>query len=351
MNLENQPPALFQAIKNNYLADILFSHLKEIIRHIIESLLTKEKASMDKFVSLQVFKIVAEQRSFVSAARRLQLSPGMVSKHIMALESSLGTRLLNRTSRNVSLTEAGNTYLDHISHLLGELDEVESSISKAVKQPKGTLRFTAPVWATSDLFMGVLQEFQERYPEVDLDIDLSGRIANLVEDGFDLALRASSNLGDHYIARPITEVPFCLVASPGFIERHGQPTNTSELAQFPALWWYQSAPKRIAKMPEGFFEPTEALSSLQFKPRLTCNNESLLHQAALRGMGITTLPHWMVKQDLDNQRLIELLPGKLLFKAKLQAIYPSRRFLSSKVRCFIDFLTENDSLKVASKPE
>jgi DNA-binding transcriptional LysR family regulator len=163
---------------------------------------------MDTLVSLKVFCLVVELKSFSSAARRLGISTAMASKHVMHLERRLNTRLLNRTSRSLSLTESGALYFDHSRRTLNDLEDVEAAVTKATVVPRGILRISAPVWLANPSFVGVLADYQARYPDVQLDIDLSGRIVNLVEEGFDLALRVARTLGDSLIARPDRSDPW-----------------------------------------------------------------------------------------------------------------------------------------------
>ena len=182
---------------------------------------------MDTLISMQVFRMVAELNSFVAAARRLELSTAMVSKHVMNLEHRLGTRLLNRTSRHVSLTESGALYFAQTLQLLDALEEVENTITKSATIPRGTLKVSGPVWLANPHFISVLADYQKQYPQVILDIDLSGRIVNLVEDGFDLALRASNNPGDNLIAREVATVPFYLVGATDYLDEKGWPDRKS----------------------------------------------------------------------------------------------------------------------------
>src|SRR5439155_16652612 len=185
---------------------------------------------MDSLVSMRVFCLVAELKSFATAAQRLRLSPAMASKHVMQLKKRVGTRLLNRTSRRVSLSESGSLYFEQARQMLDSLDEVEAAVSKATVVPRGTLRLTAPVWMANTIFAGVLADYQAQYPEVRLDIDLSGRLANLVEEGFDLALRATGAPDEALIARPITKVAFRMVGAPAYLDRAGRPTKLSDLS-------------------------------------------------------------------------------------------------------------------------
>ncbi|MCK1297645.1 MULTISPECIES: LysR family transcriptional regulator [unclassified Bradyrhizobium] len=294
---------------------------------------------MDTLVSMRVFCLVAELKSFAAAAQRLRISPAMASKHVMQLEKRLGTRLLNRTSRRVSLSESGALYFEQASQMLDSLDEVEAAVSNATVVPRGTLRLTAPVWMANTIFAGVLADYQARYPEVRLDVDLSGRMVNLVEEGFDLALRATGAPDEALIARHITNVPFYLVAAPAYIKRAGRPATFADLSG-QALLHYALYPG------ESFsFQGEHGTETIKLDSVLRSANERLLQMAALAGMGLAFLPKWLVAEDIAGGRLEHLMPGQVIFEAKLLAVYPSRKYLSAKVRTFIDFIAADKRMK------
>ncbi|MBC9882609.1 LysR family transcriptional regulator [Bradyrhizobium sp. INPA01-394B] len=294
---------------------------------------------MDSLVSMRVFCLVAELKSFATAAQRLRISPAMASKHVMQLEKRLGTRLLNRTSRRVSLSESGTLYFEQARQMLDSLDEVEAAVSKATVVPRGTLRLTAPVWMANTMFAGVLADYQAHYPEVCLDIDLSGRLVNLVEEGFDLALRATGEPDEALIARPITRVAFYLVAAPAFLDRAGRPTKPADLAG-QNLLHYALYPG------ESFSYPGQhGTETVKLHPVLRSGNETLLHMAALEGMGLAFLPKWLVANDIAAGRLVHILPDDVVFAGRLFAVYPSRKYLSAKVRTFIDFVAADKRMK------
>ncbi|MCK1650215.1 LysR family transcriptional regulator [Bradyrhizobium sp. 149] len=294
---------------------------------------------MDTLVSMRVFCLVAELKSFAAAAQRLRISPAMASKHVMQLEKRLGTRLLNRTSRRVSLSESGTLYFEQARQMLDSLDEVEAAVSNATVAPRGTLRLTAPVWMANPIFASVLADYQARYPEVRLDVDLSGRMVNLVEEGFDLALRATGAPDEALIARPITNVPFYLVAAPAYIKRTGRPATFADLSG-QALLHYALYPG------ESFsFQGEHGTETVKLDPVLRSANERLLQMAALAGMGLAFLPKWLVAEDIAGGGLEHLMPGQVIFEAKLFAVYPSRKYLSAKVRTFIDFIAADKRMK------
>jgi DNA-binding transcriptional LysR family regulator len=294
---------------------------------------------MDSLVSMRVFCLVAELKSFATAAQRLRISPAMASKHVMQLEKRLGTRLLNRTSRRVSLSESGALYFEQARQMLDSLDEVEAAVSNATVVPRGTLRLTAPVWMANKIFAGVLADYQARYPEVRLDVDLSGRMVNLVEEGFDLALRATGAPDEALIARPITKVAFQMVGAPAYLDRAGRPTKLADLAG-QALLHYALYPG------ESFsFAGEHGTETVKLNPVLRSGNETLLHMAALEGMGLAFLPKWLVTDDIAAGRLEHVMPGQVIFEGKLFAVYPSRKYLSAKVRTFIDFVVADRRMR------
>lgn len=294
---------------------------------------------MDSLVSMRVFCLVAELKSFATAAQRLRISPAMASKHVMQLEKRLGTRLLNRTSRRVSLSESGALYFEQARQMMDSLDEVEAAVSKATVVPRGTLRLTAPVWMANAIFAGVLADYQAQYPEVSLDVDLSGRLVNLVEEGFDLALRATGTPDEALIARPITKVPFLLVAAPAFLKRAGRPAKFADLAG-QALLHYALYPGESFSL-----NRNGTVETVKLNPVLRSGNETLLHVAALEGMGFAFLPKWLVTDDIAAGRLVHILPDDIIFDGRLFAVYPSRKYLSAKVRTFIDFVAADKRMR------
>jgi DNA-binding transcriptional LysR family regulator len=295
---------------------------------------------MDTLTSLRVFCMAAELKSFTAAADRLGLSPAMASKHVMHLESRMGTRLLNRTSRRVSLTETGTLYFAQVRPMLDGLDEVEAAISNVTVAPRGTLRLSAPVWVANSFFAGLMAEYNQRYPEVSFDMDLSGRMVNLVDEGFDLALRATApdRLDPGLIARPLTRVAFHLMGSPEYLERCGRPIKLAELNGHAMLLY--SAMASSGGMTLGGSHERE---TIKFRTVIQSENETLLHKAALEGMGLAFLPLWMAQPDLDAGRLENVLPETAAFFATLHAVYPSRKYLSAKVRSFIDFMVARNA--------
>ncbi|ANP90604.1 MULTISPECIES: LysR family transcriptional regulator [Rhizobium] len=291
---------------------------------------------MDTLMSLRLFCTVSELTSFTAAADRLGISPAMASKHVMQLENRLGTRLLNRTSRRVSLTETGWLYFYQAKQLLEGLDEVEAAIGNVTVAPRGILKLSAPVWAASIGFVSRLAEYNRRYPDVCLDVDLSGRMVNLVDEGFDLALRATSpdRLDLGLVARPLADIEFHLMASPEYLERAGRPKGFADLNGHALLRFSGVDLSDIMALKGAIGQ-----YKVTFRTVMSSENETILQLAALRGMGLVFLPKWMTKQDIEAGRLETVLPDAIGFAPTLYAVYPSRKYLSAKVRTFIDFMT------------
>lgn len=288
---------------------------------------------MDRLLSLRVFVAVAEAKSFTAVADRLELSAAMTSKHIQRLEAEVGARLLNRTSRNVSLTEAGASYLDSARALIEGLDEAEARISQTAIKPSGRLKLSVPVWMATPRFAKLVAAFHSQSPDVVLELDLSARMINLVEDGFDLAIRVAMSLEPGLIARKLGDIHFRMVAAPNFLERYGRPSSLADLNGAPFLAYTQVARDGKVKLPSA-----EGPVEISFKPVMLSGNESLLMLAACEGMGFTFMPHWLVDEELKAGRLEHVLPDLVRPSAPLHAVYPDRSYLPAKVRSFLDFL-------------
>jgi DNA-binding transcriptional LysR family regulator len=295
---------------------------------------------MDTLMSLRVFCAVAELKSFTAGARRLEVSPAMASKHVVHLEERLSVRLLNRTSRHVSLTETGTLFFEQARQMMDGFDELEAAISQTAVAPKGRLRLTAPVWMANPVFVRVLADYRARYPEVTLEIDLSGRLVNLVEEGFDLALRVTASPDPGLIARTIAGAPFSLVASPKFLDKTGRPTSFDDLRGAPLLAYSLVHGDGLVTR-----ETEQGRKTIKFTPVLQSGNETLMHHACLEGMGYAFLPKWLISDDLASGRLEQVFPDELPFAGKLLAVYPTRKFLSAKVRSFLDFIARDPRLK------
>jgi len=290
---------------------------------------------MDTLTSMKVFATVVEAGTYAAAARQMGLSKAMASKHVMHLEQRLNARLLNRNSRHLSLTESGRLYYDRCQTLLEDLDEMDAIVSRSAVTPSGTIRLSAPIWLANTRFTGLLADYRRLYPDVTFDLDISGRFSDIIEEGFDLALRASNDLSPNLIARPLTVLGFTLVAAADYLDRRGRPTSVEQLSEHDALTY-----SLVKQSDLWSLEGPEGQVKAALQPVLTSNNENLLLAAAQAGMGLALLPREMARRELESGGLEEILPAYSPTPGKLYAVYTSRRLLSSKVRTFIDFLAE-----------
>jgi DNA-binding transcriptional LysR family regulator len=288
---------------------------------------------MDSLLSLRVFAAVAEAKSFATVADRMDISAAMTSKHVQHIEAEVGARLLNRTSRNVSLTEAGAIYLAAVRPLLEGLDEAGARLAQSTIDPRGTLKISLPVWLAEPGFVRVLAAYRTRYPEVAFDLDLSGRAVNLVEDGYDLALRVSPALDEGLIARRLVDVTFFIVASPALLDRIGRPSEVTDLNGLPFLAYSPVTTGGRVRLGLGPNAP-----EVRMTPVMQSANETLLFQAALEGMGIAIMPHPVCRSYLAEGQLERLLPDFPAPTVALSAIYPDRSYLPAKTRSFLDYL-------------
>lgn len=287
---------------------------------------------MDTLLSLRVFAEVAEHKNFSAVAQQLGLSPAMTSKHVKHVEARVGARLLNRNSRNVSLTEAGAQYLQTILPLLDGLSEAEAQLATDRLSPRGKLKMSMPVWMSNPAFAKILTAYHLQNPHVTFDIDLSGRKINMVEEGVDLALRVAFKLDEGLIARKLAKVTFQLVAAPAFLDRFGRPQTSDDLNGAPLLAYAQVAADGRLK-----FGGSDGVD-IKLDPILVSANESILQQAAIAGMGFAILPNWAIQNDLEDGRLETVLTKIDWPKLHIQAIYADRSYLPAKVRSFLDFL-------------
>lgn len=287
---------------------------------------------MDTLISLRVFRQVAENGSFTAAAERVGVSPAMASKHVAHLERHLGARLFNRSSRHVSLTEAGSLFYDSCRTALDSLDGAAASLSEGHVEPRGQLRVTAPVWCATPAFSRLLAAYRERHPQVVLELRLANEKVDLAEGGFDLALRVTNEPSPALIVRPICTVPFQAVAAPGFVPARDEAARRADGGQ-------AMAAVLATYLPSSGTLPLSAggVAGAKVEAVLRTDNTHLMHQCVRAGMGVAFLPLWLVGEDLAAGRLVPV-PGAQPVAVTLHAAYTSRMYLTPKVRSFIDFL-------------
>ncbi|BEV72135.1 MULTISPECIES: LysR family transcriptional regulator [unclassified Paludibacterium] len=291
---------------------------------------------MDRFSEITAFVTVAEQGSFVAAAERMGLSRAMVTKLVSALEARLGVRLMHRTTRRLSLTSEGEAYLAEAGMLLGELAALEARLSQGAAQPAGRLRLTAPV-SLGERFLGAaLTEFCRLYPQIEIDLSLNDRRVDLVEDGYDLALRITRPGDSTLIARRLVKVNGAIAASPAYLAEHGTPQRKEDLVDHNCLVYTLTDQAGYWT----FVDADGTERRIKVQGSLRANNGDLLIDAAVNGMGITVQPRFLLARALESGQLVEILTEYGRLPLDLYAVYPVRRHVPGKVRALVEFLQQ-----------
>ena len=299
---------------------------------------------MDRFQAIRAFVVVVEQGSFARAADRLDQSVSSVSRQIADLEAHLDARLLNRTTRRLSLTEAGRDFHERSVQLLADLDEAEQAAGGVGAAPRGTLKLTAPITYGVRVLAPRLASFTARYPDVRLDIELSGRAVDLVDEGFDLAVRIGAIRNPNLVARRVGETRLVCCASPAYLAAHGTPATPADLARHACLT-YEYAPVRSQWR---FVDANGAEQIAKVAGPMHGNNGEMLAALAAQGAGVTLEPDFIVEPLIASGRLVPILVGYEVPPIPIHAAYPSRRHLSAKVRAFIDHLVAGGTRAVSA---
>jgi DNA-binding transcriptional LysR family regulator len=293
---------------------------------------------MDRLTSLTTFVRVVDSGGFSAAGRRLNMSTTMVSNHIKALEDRLGARLLNRTTRKVSLTEVGKAYYDRCTQILAELEQADEVAGALQSKPRGILRIYSAVHVVP-FVAPVVAEFLKLYPEVKVDLTIGERTVDMIDEGFDLAIRLTPPPDSSLIVRSLATWRHVLCCSPGYIKQHGPPRQLSELADHNCL--------RHALHPNGdewrFVDRNDAPASVRISGNLISNSGEILRTSAVQGVGIWLAPAFLIADDLESGRLVRILSDYREMKFAMNAVYPHRHHLSTKVRSFIDLLSRHST--------
>ena len=290
---------------------------------------------MDTLTAMKVFCSVVENDSLAGAARALNVSPSVVSKQLSALEDRLGVRLLNRTTRRVSVTEVGSAYYDRCKRILADVDEAEVAVSRAHTAPRGLLKITAPATFAHRHVAPHLTAFIDRYPEVEVQVLVNDRIVDLVDEGIDLAIRIAHLKDSSLIARRLAPNHRAIVASPNYLKTWGTPKTIDDLGDYSLIT----------------HPPGNAINDWHFvvdgKPKTmrasgvqTFSNGDSILSSVLAGGGLAMLASFMVGEYIKDGRLVSLLDEYVSEDVPIYAVYPSSRHLSPKVRAFVDFLIE-----------
>ncbi len=293
---------------------------------------------MDKLAAMHAFRRVIECGSFRAAARELGRSNAAVSKQIGDLEAELGATLITRTTRRLALTEIGRAYYERCARILDDLAEAETAVASLQMAPRGLLRVNAPMSFGLLYLASALPAYMQRCPDVRVDLVMNDRTVDLVQEGFDVAVRVRTSLADSsLVARRLAPVRRVLCATPNYLEQHGCPERPEELHGHRCLIYsLSSSPTEWVLIRRGGREPL----TVTVAPYYTANSSIALREALLAGSGIALIPTFVVGADLDEGRLATVLSDFEIPPQSLYALYPSSRHLSPKVRSFVDFLVE-----------
>jgi DNA-binding transcriptional LysR family regulator len=291
---------------------------------------------MDRLRAFEVFVTVVNRGSFARAADALETSPANVTRYVNELEAHLGTRLLNRTSRRLSLTEGGETLYSRCKAILEDVAETEGLVSTTSIEPRGRLRINAPVSFGIRHLAPLWPQFMQQYPDVELDITLIDRVVDIVEEGFDLAIRISRAGTVDHAARKLATSRNILCASPDYLLRWGHPGRPADLLGHQCIGYTYAATADEWQL----MDSDGKTHAVEVNCHMHSNNGDTARAAALAGQGVIWQPTFLIGEDLRAGRLVQVLPDYRLPDIDVLALYPSRRHVSAKVRAAIDFLVD-----------
>lgn len=293
---------------------------------------------MDTLHGIHAFAGVVEHGGFTAAAKALGQSKSAISKQVAALEERLGARLLNRTTRRMSPTEVGQAFYERSLRIIAELDEAERAVAELHAEPRGTLRINAPVAFGTRHIAEPIAEFLQRHPDLNVEMELSDRMVDVVDEGFDLAIRITRLPDSSLIARKLAPFSRSLCASPAYWEKHGRPEHPDDLRHHQCLLYTY-----LLTGDDWTFTGPDGECKVRVTGSLKVNNGDALLGAARNGLGVLNTPNFIAYEDIRNGRLEPVLLDYMASDANIYAVYPHNRHLSAKVRLFIDFLVERFS--------
>jgi DNA-binding transcriptional LysR family regulator len=289
---------------------------------------------MDKYQEMRVFTAVVDAASFVGAGDALNMSKAAVSRHISDLEQRLGVRLMHRTTRKLSLTSEGEVFLARSREILASIEASEAELSTRSVTASGLLKISVPVSFGIRHLAPLWSEFLGAHPQVTLDVQLADRVIDLVEEGFDLAVRIARLPDSSLISRQLASTRLVLCAAPSYLKRRGTPQHPSELTQHEVVSY-----SLMAMGDQWQFIGPEGPVSAKVHPRMWSNNGDTCISAALQGAGIQLQPTFLIEQQLASGQLVEILPQYRSVELGIYAVYPSRKFVLPKVRALVEFLS------------
>ena len=288
---------------------------------------------MDTLTAMAVFRRVVEAGSFSAVSREMGLSQPTVSKHVASLEQRLGTKLLNRSTRQIHLSETGHEYYDRCIQILDELAEAETSVGRGQSLPTGTIRVNTPIVFGQMHVVPHLWKFLAQYPDLKIDLAMEDRFVDLVKEGIDVAIRVGQLKDSTLIAQKLGDIPRVTVASPDYLAAHGEPGKLTDLKLHECLVY-----TLLTTRNEWHFISKQGEEKVRVKGRFCANNPDAIRQAVLNHQGVAVVPLWLINNEYKQGQLKSILNQYKPTPLEVHAIYPERRFVPQKVRCFIDYL-------------
>ncbi|QQD24519.1 LysR family transcriptional regulator [Venatoribacter cucullus] len=292
---------------------------------------------MSRIDSLQTFVSVVRSRNFTSAADALGVTPSAVSKQISGLEERLGVRLLNRTTRSVSPTEAGQMFYQHCENILESITEAEKLVTDFDITPRGRLRITAMSNFGRRELARIFTDFAQKYPDISFDLHISDRPLDIVKEGYDFALRLGTQEDSRLIAKSVAEQKIVICASRDYLKEWGMPEKLEDLQNHRILIVANAEYARSNWLRQFEKDHNFTLSSIERK--LAVNDIDLVYEACLAGMGITALPTYIAERHLQSGELVQLFPQVEIPVRTIKVVFPQNRYLANKSRAFLDFIT------------
>lgn len=294
---------------------------------------------------MRVFARVASLQNFSAAAAELGMTPGNVSKRLQGLEDSLGVRLFDRSTRKIRITEEGEILLEYVARVLRDVDDAETAVRSSGLVPKGTLHVSAPASLGRRHIRPGICEFLELYPDVTIDLSLTDRLVNLIDEGFDVAIRTGALPDSQLIAKRLAPDQYFVLASPSYLEEHGEPKTPQQLSKYNCLVLGEHSQWTLSRADEQI--------SVRVSGTLTSNSAEMVHEAAVRGLGIIRTSLLKAHDDIEAGRLIRVLPDyDVAGTAAIWAIYASSRHVPPKLRVFLDFFAKRfQTIRKTSAPE
>lgn len=293
---------------------------------------------MERLAEMMTFAKVVETQSFSGAAKQLAMSKSLISKQISNLESALGVRLLHRTTRRMSLTEIGAAYYEHCARIVQAIEAAEQTVTQLQAEPRGILKVTTPVIFASLHLAPALKSFLIKYPKVEVELNATDRVVDIVDEGYDLAIRITENPSPGMVARRLARVHWTTCAAPSYLEKHGEPKTPEDLLRHQCLIYHGQPALRAGWR----YHINGKETTLAVTGSCRVNNSEVLLHLAMDGMGIVQFPTYVLGPHLRAGRLREILPDSVAYPDMgLYATYMPNRYLQPKVRAFIDHLAEH----------